>query len=702
MRPTRFGLLFLAATVALGAACAPPTEPAPSEAPATTSAPEIPGPVAPVTTATTTTAKPTTTTAKPTTTTAKPTTTKPTTTTAKPTTTVSTPSTSNNDPAQVAGLDPSGRTVPTTNYPIPSGAVFMSPAGNDSADGAQSAPVKTLARAIALTPTGGTIVMRGGEYRDAYVNADGTARIINKSLTIQAYPGESPWFVGTDVIDTAWATDGSVWSRSWSTPQFCDGKYDIAVDGKSPVSPSLTRNSPCSYADSIADPAYPVAGDPQLAFVNDVQMTQVGARAEVTPGSRTFYYDWNAKKIYVSENPFSNRIELATRGHAFTLGGANDYRLRGIGFKRYGSTVLTSVVYVGLGGAGASTGSFKGDHLVFSDNAGVSLSISGPKNGTSVTRSVFAYNHYTGMGANGFANSNPGVKNELIVDSNIFNHNNFGNLDTKCSASCGAAGIKIAHMTGFTFRNNVFENTHAKAPGGWCDMDCSAGVIVNNVARNNGGHGIFYEISNTGIIANNLVYHNQGSGIAVAAANTKVYNNTVVNVPGSRVQAFWIWDDRRAAPGDRSWPYVNPRVDLGPNTTNVEFANNLIVAQQPTGARLMNFASDSDVAPNTTSDRYFSVFDYNMYYALSNQNLYMWHRTDAIKTPEQLRTVSGQDWERNTTLVTGTGDPFVNRAAQDFRLRADSAAKTTPGRTLPADVAAAIGVSGSVHRGALR
>ncbi len=602
------------------------------------------------------------------------------------------------------GLDSSGKTIPANNYPVPAGAIFMSPTGNDANAGTQSAPVKTLNRAVALVPAaGGTIVLRGGVYRDRYSNADGTVRHINKSVTLQAYPGEKPWFDGTDLITTGWAPAGSVWVRDWSTPQFCGGTYDVPVNGLSPVSPQLTQNSPCSYADSIADPAHPVAGDPQLAFINDEQLTQKGTLAEVTAGSKSFYYDWYAKKIYVSENPSTNPIALATRADLLVFGGAYDFGVKGVGFRRFASSILgASVIFAGLGGASTlNAGSLTVENSVFTENAGVALSISGPKTSTAVTRSVFAFNHYTPLQGNGFANSNPGVPNAMLIEDNVFNGNNAGQADTKCTASCGAAAVKLCHMTGFVTRRNVFENTLGKAPGFWCDMDCSKGVIVGNISRNNGGHGLFYEISNTGIIANNLVYNNQGSGITVCAANTKVYNNTVVNTPGPNVQAIWLWDDKRVAPDKgATWPYVNPRVDLGPNTNNVEFANNLIVAQQPTGARLMNFADGSNVAPNTQSNEYFSVLDNNIYYTLTNQNLYMWGDTDAIKTTSALRTVSGQNWENNTVQVVGTGDPFVSRAGLDFTLRTDSQAYLLPGRALPADVAAATGLTGAVHRGA--
>lgn len=611
-------------------------------------------------------------------------------------------------PQSGGGLDPSGATVPLTNYAIPPGAIVMSPTGNDINSGTLDAPVKSLGRAISLAPAGGTIVMRGGEHRESYMDSNRVIRHVNKSLTIQAYPGEQPWFNGTDVVVDGWTRSGNTWSRPWSTPHFCGGAYDVAIDGQSPVSPFLPRNSPCGFADSLRDTAYPVAGDPQLAFVNGAQMLQKGNLAELAPGSRTFYYDWSAKRIHVSEDPTTNVVELASRTGVAVLGGPFDFVVRGVGFHRYASSLMgnttASVLYIGLGGAGTPTkGRAVLENVVFSENAGTTLSISGPKNGTVVRSSVFANNHYGGMHADGFANSNPGAPNDLLLEGNIFNANNQGNIDSKCSASCGAANVKLTHMAGFVVRNNVFENALTRSHGFWCDMDCSNGVIVGNTVRNNDGHGIFYEISNRGIIANNLVYHNGGTGIVVCAANTKVYNNTIVNKPGPRVQAVWIWDDDRVAPGPQvAWPYVNPRVDLGPNTTNVEFANNVIVAQQPLGARLMNFGTVSDTAPNTPSSQYFSVLDNNIYYHLSGQNLYAWHRTDAIRSAEQLRSVSGQAWEQSTISVVGSGDPFVNRAAEDFRFRSDSLARTSPGRSLPPDVAAAMGVNGPVARGALR
>ena len=616
-------------------------------------------------------------------------------------------------------LDPTGKTIPTTNYAIPRDgtAIFMSTSGNDSNDGkSENTPVKTLNAAVTKAPSGGTIVVRGGLYRDWY-NSNNAVRHINKNLTIQAYPNEKPWFTGADVID-GWSQQGNVWVRNWSTPQFCNGKYDIPVNGVSPFSQKLYVDSTthydtdCVWADNVRDPKYPVAGDPQMAFANDVQLAQKGTLAEITPGSKTFFYDWNAKKIYVSENPNTNTIELSNKPGVFVFGGAYNFAAKGIGFKRYASAFRgnsqASVLYAGLGGAAYSAGQVQLENLVFTENSGAVVNVSGPKNNSYIKNSVFAYNHGSGIAGNGFSNETKGVRNNLVIENNIFSENNQGWFDTMCTRSCGVAAVKLNHMVGFSIKGNLVEKTRGRATGLWCDMDCSDGKFVNNIVRNNNGGGIFYEISNNGIIANNLIYHNDHAGIAVASANTKVYNNTVINKYGPNVQAFWIWDDRRLAPGPEvQWPYWNPRVDLGPNTTGTEFANNLVVAQQPTGARLMNFAVDpaanAETTANTMTNEYFKVLDHNAYYHLTNQNLYMWNYTDAIKSTAQLRQVSGQEWEKESLSIATTGDPFVNRATEDFRIRTNSEAFEKKGRALPDDVADAIGIGrGSiVHRGTL-
>lgn len=660
---------------------------------------------------------------------------------------------------KVLALDPSGKTIPdTSKYTIPSiNVIHLSPNGDDSRTGTNLAnAVKTITRAASLVPSNGTILVHDGIYRDGYI----TARFISKSVTIQAAPGAKPWFVGSDVV-TGWQKNGSIWVlEHWDTPQFCNGKYYEKVKGYSgsalenegvapfdvrlrdfkykadPANSEKGVDSPCSWADSIS-PAYPMGVDPQMVFIgdgtlsSDRELIQVDSLNKVQPGSNTFYYDWAARKMHISEDPSKRSVELAVRPGFSILGGAYNFAVKGIGFKRFASSYggvnagNPGVIYAGLGGSSnPNAGQIQFEDVVFTENAGSNITFSGAKLNSYVKNSVFAYNHTSGLNGNGFANDrnafNNNVRDGLVLDGNIFNENNRAMLDLQCARSCGVAAVKLNHMRGFVAKNNIFENTKGKAPGMWCDIDCSEGIIVNNISRYNGGHGIFYEISNTGIIANNLIYHNaagsgSSAGLAVTAANTKIYNNTIVQ---NNAQAVWIFDDSRQAP-DRgeTWPYWSPsRADLGPNPVGNEFVNNLIVTPQANGPRIMNILSSGTKGPrNTIAEEFFCpgpntptgdcAIENNAYYKASNRKLYGFGTFDQISDLTELRTKTKLPWlERNSIEISQTGaNPFVDMDANDYRLLKTSEAFASNGKTLPNEVADAIGVSRGTtpHRGAL-
>lgn len=459
------------------------------------------------------------------------------------------------------------------------------------------------------------------------------------------------------------------------------------------------------YEDAANDPAYPMAGDPQQAFINNVRQREVASIAQATPGN--FYYDWTARKMYIGIDPSGKSIELSARPSAFTMAGADtdSHALKGIGFKRYATngsegTTTGGVVYL--------TRKTLIENSVFSENSTNGLSFSSPKNDTTIRNSVVAFNGGTGMSANGNS-KNPGVRNDFNIQDNVFNSNNWEWGGLNCNRACGPAGIKLAHMVGFNVKGNIFENSFSRAPGFWCDLNCSDMVVTNNIVRNNGGSGIFYEVSNNGIIASNLVYNNEGAGILVGSANIKVYNNTVVNKYGPRVEAIRVYDDTRTPPTPTSvWPWYDSAHDVGPNTQNVELVNNLIVGSDvQNGARLIFAAGRASMpAGNGTFDQYFSKFDYNAFYRMNaSQPLYCYDSSACanISSVATMRTASGNKYEMNSFSVEGTATPFVNRAGENFNLKTDSLAYTSKGTGLPADVAGALGLSsGAVYpRGAI-
>ena len=683
------------------------------------------------------------------------------------------------------GLDSTGKTLPSFDYPVPTTGrvVYMAPAdrgGNDANDGlALERPVETITRAYNQLKSGGnasgTVVLRGGEYRSwfsAEVPMAGTTvkgkiagTMGGGNITFQAYRSEKPWFVGTDPVKEGWTQPSpGVWQIRHSTPDFCSshlsidrntglltGNYRTKVqrlDGamvapitsglwervtpfsdKSGISMSAQRV--CAHPDTYwitPDPARSPADvdtDPQMVVSGGVQLSQKKTLAELSTSPNSFYYDWANEQMYVNKDPNGGTPLELTKRHALLLfGGAYRFEWKGIGVKHFASSPLHAVIYAGLGGAGSpNAGELIVENSVFLENSGNTIDLSGPKLGSSVKRSVFASNGYAGFGSNGFASSSGKAynKNALLIDSSIFNDNNKSKLDTACGGSCGAAAVKLNNMSGYTVKNSIFENTNARSGGLWCDIDCSNAVMVNNIARNNGGFGIFYEISSKGIIANNLLYHNGTQGISVYSSEVKVYNNTIVNRDGNSVEGVKVADDDRPAPDKgETWPYSNAEEEAavdtlcvnankppkcrvgspGPNTNRVEYVNNLIVGQDNPGARLNSFGNNAyPYPPNTLSSDYFSAMDFNAYYHKSSQGLYAWGTTDKIMTPAALNTLiapTGQKWDENAVQVTDSlkaPDPFIDRAGQDFRLKPDSLAAQRRGKALPADVAAAIGVA---------
>ncbi len=596
------------------------------------------------------------------------------------------------------GLDETGTNLPKTNYSIPAGAVYMATDGNDSNDGkTTTTAVKSLNAAIAKSAAGGTIVVRGGVYRDWYTAGGSTGpAIVAKSLTFQAYPNESPWFDGSDIVNTGWTSDGQGhWYRGWETPSFCAGNYynytnppytpQRKADGTTDTTIKQTK---CMYEDAANDPGFPMAGDPQQVFINNINQQEVASIAQVKAGM--FYYDWSARRMYIGTDPSGKQVELSARPSLMALGGAdaNQFTIRGIGFRRYATNGSEGTL---TGGVIYFSNKTVIEKSVFVENATNAVAFSNPRNGTVIRDTVVAFNGGTGMTANGAASSGSN-RNDFLIESNIFNSNNREHGGTNCNRACGPANIKMAHMTGFTAKNNVFENAVGSAHGLWCDLNCSDAIIVNNIARNNGLDGIFYEVSSKGIIASNVVYGNKGHGLRVGSATTKIFNNTLVN---NAVTSIWIYDDSRTI-GTGGWSAG----DIGPDTMNIQVANNILYGNSQSTLLVQNARGQ------TEPDDFMELLNYNSYYrTTASPILVQWlssgvaaeydRSLSALRTGHPKYEVNGKD-------NTGTTNPFVDIAGKNYAIRNNST-EYQAGMQLPADVATALGLSAAttVNRGAI-
>ena len=621
--------------------------------------------------------------------------------------------------SSVAGLSGSGSVVPSSSYGVPSGAVFMSPSGSDANSGSVSAPVKSLARAYALVPKSGTVVLRAGTYHDGDLYAT------KLGVTFQAYPGEQVWLDGSDVV-SGWTSDGAGhWYVSWSTPDFCENTSYPSGGYYSQVWPWLGSPGsagPCVHPDMVLDPSNPAAADPQMVFEDGSNVTEVTSLGAAS-GSK-FFYDFSARRVYLGFNPAGHSVEVTKRPDAMTVNNTTGgIRLLGLGFERYASNEKNegSTTHGALNVMGTPNVTIAND--VFSQNAGTGLNLMGGPKNLVINHDVFAFNGFNGVDANGTESDD-----NLTIENSVFNNNNSQFFGLNCVASCSAAGSKLAHMDVFLVKDNIFENQQGVSSGFWCDLHCSNGTIVGNVFANNGNIGLFYEVSNTGIIASNLVYGNglylesrrpngtgrdnsdKGAGIRVSAANTQIYNNTSVN----NVSDLVVYDDERSPGANCSGCGVT---DVGPDTTNVSVANNILsgldqVAGMDSwlaGSIRRNFNS----TPGTGPDSFYSLLDYDSYYrpAGSPAKLEWWDNNASTSNSPNTTTntfasvadlAAGESWELHGQDITSGTDPFFTAAsAGNYCVRPDSVAYNT-GKPLPAAVAAAIGVPAGqpVNRGA--
>lgn len=541
-----------------------------------------------------------------------------------------------------------------SQYTYPSNAIFVAPNGNTGAAGNQAMPLRTLKEAIQKSPTGGTIVMRAGVYREEL----GT---ITKPVTIQPYPNEEVWLDGSDPL-TGLVQDGKAWRKDgWTAGN------------------TICPNSDCSDPNLVVTADNPLAGLPDMVFVNGVPIKQVATLAEVVEG--TFFVDRAGQKLYVGTNPTGKTLEATTRREAlfYYSPSTAGSKLRGIGVRRYaGNIEFSNRSKPGQINASSGARGLEFDQVVFTQGAGNGLFIAGangnPATGVAIKNSLFASNGGSGLAATRL--------DGLVLENNIFfnNNNEKPNID---GVNGSYAGSKITYLTNSTVKHNLFQNNYGT--GFWCDLACDNNMIVGNMARGNTLQGLYYEISTNAIIASNVSYGNGQYGIKVSGRNVKVYNNTAYNNVWDN---FFLYDDDRLV------------------SQNIQVKNNITASGPLTRSdvRLL-FAR-----PNMSNvGSVITALDRTLYFRTNTSNprhILGWQGTNINASYTTLdatmRAQTGR--EANGTLIDGKaiGTLFKDAGSGNFQLITGSSAVST-GEALPADVAAAIGVPSNqaVNRGAL-
>jgi mannuronan 5-epimerase len=539
-----------------------------------------------------------------------------------------------------------------TAYPIPGGAIYVSPSGVDTNPGTLAAPLRLLRTAVSRAASGATIVLRTGDYRESLTSLGG------KRLTIQAYPHEQAWMTGSVPI-SGWAADGTAWRKDGWTYRF-------------------VRTIDPNYI----DPAYPLAGYPDMVFVDGIPLRQVATRSEVV--SWTFFVDYNASQLFIGNDPGGRNVEAAALGQALNIAeaGSAGSIIRGIGFRYYAVNGTTYGMVIG----NAAQLVFENDTFAWSANMGISIFASD---------CVFRGNLVLSNGGTGL---NCYRGNRLVIEGNRFAYNNQEHFAT----GWGTAGSKFLAGKDMIVRDNIAEDNLCK--GLWADGSVYQATIVGNVCRRNSVDGLMFELSSKSIIASNLFYGNARCGLKMGAGSNhvRVYNNTFARNRNN----YRINGDTR-----RNTNAAELALDITWKTGDVTFINNVL--SENDGANAHNDNLDSayflvrDYAGGSSASM-ITAHDYNAYVrrdpAVPLDYVSWWNGTNwsYFRTIGAFTAATGLDAHSVVAEGSTSSGAFINENAADFRLRSDSPARRT-GQPIPSDIAAAIGVTaGTTDMGALK
>jgi poly(beta-D-mannuronate) C5 epimerase len=429
-------------------------------------------------------------------------------------------------PTIASALAATGARLPL-RAPVPADAVVIGP--GDS-----------IAAAVARVPRGGTVVLRGGTYRQAVGS-------INKPLTLQAYPGERPVLTGADVVGQ-WVRSGKAWrALSWASP-FGQNRFRV---------------------DEI--PAGTATGKVEQTYRNGRALKQVPTRGQLAPGS--FWIDPSTRQLWVADDPAGASVEVSNRERAMTLErGAAGSRILGLRFTAYAAPHVDngSQVFVMSNNTLIQDSQF--DH---SSGAGIKIA------GTGIT-----VNHAT-LSDNGAEGMTGNRNDDSVVRNTAFLRNNAdGFVVVGCAMSCTVAGFKTTHTANLQVLDNAFVGNRSN--GFWCDLGCTNATISGN-AVSGGNNGLYYEVSSGAKIVGNYV-ENVASGIRISGSDrVTVTGNTLHD----NTWQLTVYDDPRSPSTDS----YSAGLGLAWNTTGLIISDNTIKGGSTTTMLLAANATTQVASP---------------------------------------------------------------------------------------------------------
>jgi parallel beta-helix repeat protein len=466
-----------------------------------------------------------------------------------------------------------GTTVGSAQYPVPAGAVVVSPSGDDNAAGTAAAPYRTLTKAASAAAAGQTIVLRAGTYHESVA--------VYKRVTIQSWPGETVWLDGSVPVNNFTASGGR-WKTGWS----------LHLD----ASPTYTRGAPdnTTAAWSFVSASYPMASHPDQLWIDNVAQRQVGSLGEVAAG--TFFHDEGANQLWLGTDPSGKNVRASDLIRALMIR-ADGSSVRGIGIRRYAPSVPD------MGAVTLERAGILIENVAITDSATTGLHVGSSNNSSGNTvRNVR-------IERSGMLGMNATYADNLTVDQLVSVNNNTEHFNT----SPVSGGVKITRTRGVVVRNSVLNDNYG--PGLWFDESVYDMAVTGNEMRNNAKHGLSLEISAKATVTNNTISGNDGFGIKVNdTSNVTISNNTFVGndrsiniVQDARTPATDPGRDPRQPVPDPTMTWKNGPATVTNNVmSNQQSGNCLLCVEDYThtrSAEQMGITANGNVygRPNTST-----------------------------------------------------------------------------------------------------
>lgn len=360
-------------------------------------------------------------------------------------------------------------------------------------------------------------------YNPADYGYDASRRSISMPAgAVRLYPGDDiQTIVDSYPLETAFVLSPGIYREQSIIPKHGNQFYgeDGAVLSGARLLTNFQQEGSYWFIDGQTQQG-PVRGEcrdtaprcdhPEDLFIDNTPLTHVSSLTQVVPG--TWFFDYNADRIYLADNPAGRTVETSVTEFAFG-GTADSVVVSNLTIEKYASPAQMAAI-----SAVNTTGWTVQNNIIRLNHAG----------GIQLGNAMQVINNYV---VNNGQIGVSGIGDNILVEWNDIGRNNYAGYNSGWEAG----GTKFVLTDNLMVRRNyIYEND---GPGLWTDIDNINTTYEANLVMNNAGMGIFHEISYAVSIYDNVAMYNAvndapwlygGQIVISTSSDAQVYNNRVV------------------------------------------------------------------------------------------------------------------------------------------------------------------------------